>query len=50
MEKKVKKATSKKVSKKTEVAPKKKVSKTWLAFQRAIIEPGIEIIDIKALQ
>ena len=26
-----------------------KVSKTWLAFQKAINNPGIEIVDMKAV-
>jgi len=45
-----KKTTDKEMKKSTEKkAESKKVSKTWLAFQKAIKKPGIEIVDMRAV-
>lgn len=45
-----KKTTDKEITKPTEKKTEsKKVSKTWLAFQKAIKNPGIEIVDIRAV-
>jgi len=43
------KTSQKKPSGKTEKPKAKKVSKTWLAFQEAIKNPGIEIVDMRAV-
>ena len=42
------KSTNKKTTKKSTTEKNKKVSKTWLAFQEAIKNPG-EILDMKAV-
>lgn len=43
------KSTNKKSGKKSTKEKTKKVSKTWLAFQEAIKNPGVEILDMKAV-
>lgn len=43
------KSEIKKTKKKTISEKEVKVSKTWLAFQKAIKNPGIEILDLKAV-
>lgn len=43
------KSVIKKAKKKTISEKEMKVSKTWLAFQKAIKNPGIEILDLRAV-